>query len=53
VSLAEGGAALGAMWGVELAERMLAEAGFDEVTVVDSPRPQNCVFACRVTGSAG
>jgi SAM-dependent methyltransferase len=53
VSLAEGGAALGAMWGVELAERMLAEAGFDEVTVVDSPRLQNCVFACRVTGSPG
>ena len=46
-SLAQDGAALGAMWGTELAERMLGEAGFSEVTVVDSPRPQNCVFVCR------
>jgi hypothetical protein len=28
VSLAEGGAGLGAMWGAECALRMLAEAGF-------------------------
>ncbi|OZM71850.1 methyltransferase type 12 [Amycolatopsis antarctica] len=46
-SLAEGGAALGAMWGTETACRMLGEAGFDEVEVVDSPRPQNCLFICR------
>ncbi|MEC3976056.1 class I SAM-dependent methyltransferase [Amycolatopsis sp. H20-H5] len=47
VSLAEGGAGLGAMWGTELAGRMLAEAGFGRVEVYDSPRPQNCVYVCR------
>ena len=33
VSLAAGGAGLGAMWGVETARRMLAEAGFGRVDV--------------------
>jgi SAM-dependent methyltransferase len=33
VSLAAGGAGLGAMWGVETARRMLAEAGFARVEV--------------------
>jgi 2-polyprenyl-3-methyl-5-hydroxy-6-metoxy-1,4-benzoquinol methylase len=33
VSLAQGGDGLGAMWGEELAERMLGEAGFDRVSV--------------------
>lgn len=33
VSLAKGGAGLGAMWGVETAERMLAEAGFADFTL--------------------
>jgi SAM-dependent methyltransferase len=33
VSLAAGGAGLGAMWGVETARRMLDEAGFKEVEV--------------------
>jgi hypothetical protein len=47
VSLADGGAGLGAMWGTELACRMLAEAGFGHVEVLDSPRPQNCIYACR------
>ena len=47
VSLAEGGAGLGAMWGEETARRMLAEAGFMQVEVVDSPRPQNAIFICR------
>ncbi|HEV6953765.1 MAG TPA: class I SAM-dependent methyltransferase [Promicromonospora sp.] len=32
VSLAQGGAGLGAAWGVELAEQMLGEAGFSSVT---------------------
>jgi hypothetical protein len=31
VSLAQGGAGLGAVWGVELAEQMLQEAGFTTV----------------------
>ena len=31
VSLAQGGAGLGTVWGVELAEQMLREAGFDTV----------------------
>lgn len=47
VSLADGGAGLGTVWGVELAQRMLAEAGFTRVDVLDSPRPQNCIYVCR------
>ncbi|MEV6828779.1 methyltransferase domain-containing protein [Amycolatopsis sp. NPDC051102] len=46
-SLAEGGAALGAMWGREKARQMLADAGFRHVDVLDSPRPQNCIYVCR------
>ncbi len=37
VSLARGGAGLGAMWGVETAQRMLAEAGFGKVAVTSLP----------------
>jgi len=37
VSLAAGGAGLGTAWGEQLARRMLAEAGFPEVTVQDVP----------------
>ncbi|HEV3310975.1 MAG TPA: class I SAM-dependent methyltransferase [Chloroflexota bacterium] len=48
VSLAEGGAGLGALWGRQSAIRMLADAGFDKVEVVGSPRPQNAVFICRI-----
>lgn len=50
-----GGAGLGAMWGTELAGQMLARAGFGQVDVLDSPRPQNCIFVCRppVTGNLG
>jgi SAM-dependent methyltransferase len=47
VSLAEGGAGLGTLWGIQLAQRMLRDAGFTHVEVVDSPRPQNCIFVCR------
>ncbi len=47
VSLAEGGAGLGTVWGMELARQMLAEAGFTRVDVLDSPRPQNCIYVCR------
>jgi 2-polyprenyl-3-methyl-5-hydroxy-6-metoxy-1,4-benzoquinol methylase len=47
VSLAEGGAGLGGMWGQETAQRMLAEAGFTSIEVLDSPRPQNCIYVCR------
>jgi len=50
VSLAEGGAGLGTMWGAELARKMLAEAGFGPVEVVDAPRPQNCIYICRRAG---
>jgi 2-polyprenyl-3-methyl-5-hydroxy-6-metoxy-1,4-benzoquinol methylase len=37
VSLAQGGAGLGTCWGRELAEKMLAEAGFRDVTVEKLP----------------
>lgn len=43
VSLAEGGAGLGAMWGEETARGMLADAGLRVIAVVDSPRPQNAI----------
>lgn len=47
VSLAHGGAGLGTMWGEKVARRMLAEAGFTKVDVLDCPRPQCCVYLCR------
>jgi SAM-dependent methyltransferase len=37
VSLAQGGAGLGTAWGEQLARKMLAEAGFVDVTVHDVP----------------
>src|SRR4029453_3109946 len=37
VSLAAGGAGLGAMWGVETAQRMLSEAGFEKIEVATLP----------------
>jgi SAM-dependent methyltransferase len=46
VSLAVGGRGLGAVWGEQTARALLAEAGFRSVRVLDSPRPQNCIFAC-------
>jgi len=48
VSLAEGGAGLGTAWGVETARRMLGEAGFTSVEVVDAPGPQNSIYVCRL-----
>jgi len=48
VSLAQGGAGLGAAWGRETAEKMLKEAGFSSVTVHDLPHDfQNCYFVAR------
>jgi ubiquinone/menaquinone biosynthesis C-methylase UbiE len=46
VSLALGGKGLGTVWGEQTARRMLAEAGFGEVRVQDTPRPQNYMFVC-------
>ncbi len=46
-SRAAGGPGLGAMWGRDTACAMLADAGFAEVTVLASPRPQNCIYVCR------
>ncbi|MDQ4075723.1 MAG: class I SAM-dependent methyltransferase [Chloroflexota bacterium] len=37
VSLAQGGVGLGTMWGRETAQRMLAEAGFTDITVQQLP----------------
>jgi SAM-dependent methyltransferase len=47
ISLAEGGAGLGTVWGIQTARRMLADAGFSDIEVLDSPRPQNCIYLCR------
>ncbi len=48
VSLAQGGAGLGSMWGEQLAWRMLAAAGFTDVTVarVEGDIVNN-YFICR------
>ncbi|GAA0940721.1 class I SAM-dependent methyltransferase [Pseudonocardia zijingensis] len=46
-SIATGGSGLGAVWGRERAGEMLADAGFTDVHVLDTPRPQNCMYVCR------
>jgi SAM-dependent methyltransferase len=46
-SIATGGRGLGAMWGQEQAREMLADAGFTDVQVFDTPRPQNCMYVCQ------
>jgi hypothetical protein len=48
VSLAQGGLGLGAAWGVQLAEKMLREAGFDDIQVHRFPHDvQNAYFVMR------
>jgi SAM-dependent methyltransferase len=47
VSLADGGAGLGTAWGEQTARRMLGEAGFADIEVVDAPGPQNSIYICR------
>lgn len=47
VSIASGGPGLGAVWGEQTARQLLIDAGFGEISVVDSPRPQNYMFLCR------
>jgi SAM-dependent methyltransferase len=52
VSLAGGGAGLGAAWGEERALAMLAEAGFGDVVVHDAPGdPLNGVFVAARAGT--
>lgn len=48
VSLAQGGAGLGTCWGVELAQKMLGEAGFTQVRLQRLPHDIfNCFFVVR------
>jgi SAM-dependent methyltransferase len=48
VSLAQGGAGLGTVWGEELARAMLVEAGFGAVTVHDVPDdPLDLLYVAR------
>jgi SAM-dependent methyltransferase len=48
VSLAQGGDALGTVWGVQLAESMVREAGFGDVEVKDLDEdPFNAYFVAR------
>ena len=49
VSLAEGGAGLGVCWGRQTAIRMLENAGFVEVTIIETPDedPMNAIFVGR------
>jgi SAM-dependent methyltransferase len=50
VSLARGGAGLGAMWGRERAERLFREAGFPEIEIHTLEHdPQNAYYVCRPT----
>jgi hypothetical protein len=52
VSLAEGGAGLGAAWGEQRARAMLAEAGFADVAVHEAPGdPLNTVFVASRPGA--
>jgi 2-polyprenyl-3-methyl-5-hydroxy-6-metoxy-1,4-benzoquinol methylase len=51
VSLAQGGAGLGTMWGEERAREMLADAGFGEVSVHTLPHDiQNCFYVAHARG---
>ncbi|MGD2109427.1 MAG: class I SAM-dependent methyltransferase [Phycisphaerae bacterium] len=51
VSLAQGGAGLGTVWGEELARDMLAEAGFDDVEVKQLPHDMiNSYYLARRRG---
>ena len=48
VSLALGGDGLGTVWGTQLAESMVREAGFETVEVMDVPAdPFNAYFVAR------
>jgi 2-polyprenyl-3-methyl-5-hydroxy-6-metoxy-1,4-benzoquinol methylase len=48
VGLVDGGAGLGMMWGRQLAEKMLKQAGFADVSVTAIPNdPFNLHFFCR------
>jgi SAM-dependent methyltransferase len=48
VSLGQGGSGLGTVWGVQLAERMLRDAGFAEVTLHElEDDPFNAYFVAR------
>ncbi len=50
VSLAQGGAGLGTAWGEQLAQQMLAEAGFVDLTVHDVPDdPFDTVYVAHKT----
>ncbi len=50
VSLAQGGAGLGACWGVDLAQSMLTRAGFGSVDVNELPHdPMNVFFVCKLS----
>ena len=46
VSLAEGGAGLGTVWGEQLAVKMLHDAGLPNVRVLDSSNPFNSIYVC-------
>jgi len=47
VSLAHGGAGLGTAWGIELATRMLREAGFTDIQLVERVDPMNTLYVAR------
>jgi SAM-dependent methyltransferase len=52
VSLAHDGAGLGTVWGEQLARRMLADAGFSDVEVVDVPDdPMDSVYIATKAAS--
>ena len=46
VSRALAGKGLGAVWGEQIATEMLTNAGFGSIKILDTARPQNCVYVC-------
>ncbi|MEO0499230.1 MAG: class I SAM-dependent methyltransferase [Pseudomonadota bacterium] len=50
VSLGQGGVGLGAVWGEELARKLIAEAGFDDTRMHRLPHDiQNAYYVCRAS----
>ena len=47
VSLAHGGTGLGTAWGIQVATRMLQEAGFTDIRLVERVDPMNTLYIAR------
>jgi hypothetical protein len=52
VSLSQGGAGLGNMWGYQLATKMLQEAGFTDIKMHVAADKMNMLFICSKNAKA-